>query len=64
MPVGWAPPPDQQWDQRFSSPPGPSLDEVWPPIALVALFLALVLLMPNFDGSRGADWGDQEEDRK
>ncbi len=62
MPVGWTPSPQRLLDWQSTRPPGPSTGEVLEIFAVIALFLAMIALMPEFDGTRAADWDRQESD--
>jgi len=61
MPVGWTAPPEM-WDRKFSQREGPRTMEVLEVIAGIALLFALIALLPEFDGTQGADWGGRETD--
>jgi hypothetical protein len=60
MPVGWtlSPAEHQYWRPDTPTPPAQLLGMA----AIIGGFFALIALMPNFDGSKGADWGSQEDD--
>jgi hypothetical protein len=60
MPVGQvlSPAERQYWRPDTPIPPG----EVLGLTAILGGLAALILLMPKFDGSNGADWGRQEDD--
>jgi hypothetical protein len=61
MPVGWTAP-DAFWPRRN---PAPQTDNaMWKAIGVVGLFLALIALMPEFDGTRVGDWDRQQDDRE
>ena len=67
MPVGWAPSPQQIQDWQMARPPGPSTGDVLRVVLGIVLLLALIALLPEFDGSRNADWetrDDDEEERR
>jgi hypothetical protein len=57
MPVGWTLP-----DSERPESPAPDMSNLWRAIALVALLLALIAALPEFDGRTSADWGEQEDD--
>jgi hypothetical protein len=46
----------------MSRPQDQHLDELVKVICLVGLLLAMIALLPEFDGRRSADWGKQEDD--
>lgn len=60
MPFGWKPSPQQQWEWDLARPPGPPASYVIKVILGVAVFLAMIALLPRFDGTRG--WDRQEGD--
>jgi hypothetical protein len=62
MPVGWSPPPGEIADRQAVGPPAPSQTELISVIVLIGAFIALIALMPDFDGSQAGDWGEQEGD--
>jgi hypothetical protein len=62
MPVGWTPTPAQVLARESANPPGADGHELWQAVCVVALFLALIALLPDFDGSRAGDWDRQEDD--
>jgi hypothetical protein len=57
MPVGWTLPANER-----PEPPASDMSNMWRAIALVALLLALIAALPEFDGRTSADWGEQEDD--
>jgi hypothetical protein len=60
MPVGWTAP-------RLEHPlPQVSTHDIWEAAAGLILLLALIALLPEFDGSRSKDWVAErsEEDRR
>jgi hypothetical protein len=59
MPVGWSLPDSE----RSAPPPGDTL-VMWEAICTVAMFLALIAIMPEFDGRSDADWDRQEDDER
>jgi hypothetical protein len=59
MPVGWTLPAAERPPQPASDP-----NNMWRAIALVALLLALIAALPEFDGRTGADWGEQSDDER
>jgi len=60
MPVGWALSPAEReyWRPYTPTPPG----EIMGLVSILGGLVALILLMPRFDGSTGPDWGKQEDD--
>ena len=56
MPVGWKPSPERIRERELSQPPGPDGGQLFMAISIVALLFGLIVLMPEFDGSQGADW--------
>ena len=64
MPVGWTPSPQQRLNWQIANPPhsdrAPMLKAIW----LIGLFLAMIALMPEFDGTRDGDWDKQEGDEE
>lgn len=63
MPVGWKPSAQFLWDKEISRPAEQNLDMLGKVICGLALFFAMIALMPGFDGSRDSDWhqGDDEK---
>jgi hypothetical protein len=57
MPVGWTAPEGERATVPASDP-----NNGWRALAIVALLLALIALLPEFDGRQSADWGRQEGD--
>jgi hypothetical protein len=62
MPVGWKPTAQFMWDKEISRPAEENLDMLAKVICALALFFAMIALMPKFDGSRAQDWDRQEGD--
>jgi len=62
MPVGWTASPAKFEARRLSHPPGASTNEVVTVFVVIVLFLAMIALLPDFDGSRGEDWDAQDGD--
>lgn len=60
MPLGWRLPPDAA-ARREMEQPHPSTHTVMGAIAGLALFFALIALLPEFDGARDQDWDKQEK---
>ncbi|MEJ1970668.1 MAG: hypothetical protein WDN03_18880 [Rhizomicrobium sp.] len=57
MPAGWSLP-----DSEREAPPPTDTLAMWEAIAMVAMLLALIAIMPEFDGRSDADWDRQEGD--
>lgn len=65
MPVGWKPSPHILWERELAQAEGPSTDYIAKVLVGLALFLVLIALMPEFDGSRaGGGWDRQESDEE
>ncbi len=62
MPVGWTPSPQARWEREISPPPDQNLKELVKVIGGLALFFAMIALMPDFDGRRASDWDRQDSD--
>jgi hypothetical protein len=62
MPVGWKPSAQFLWDKEISRPAAQNLDLLAKVICGLALFFAMIALMPKFDGSKAEDWDRQEGD--
>jgi hypothetical protein len=63
MPVGWKPAPHILWERELAKANGPRTDYVVKVLLGIALFLVMIALMPEFDGSRaGGGWDRQEGD--
>ncbi len=62
MPVGWRLSSEERARRGIPVPQGPATGDVLEAVAAIALFLALIALLPEFDGSRGEDWGNQPDD--
>ena len=60
MPVGWKLSPDEAARREMNQPhvPGSTILKV---VAGLALFFALIALLPEFDGARDQDWDAQEK---
>ena len=51
MPVFWKPSPQVMWERELTvKPPGPSTGQLLAVFVGLALFLALIALLPDFDG--------------
>jgi hypothetical protein len=57
MPVGWTAPEGERAPVPDSDP-----RNAWRALAIVVLLLALIALLPEFDGRESKDWGRQEGD--
>ena len=62
MPVGWSLSPQQRLEQQISKPKYPSTSELLELIGVMGVYFTLLALMPEFDGQRTRDWGEQEGD--
>lgn len=62
MPVGWTLSPQERLE--ISKPKYPSTNELLELIGVIGVFFTLLALMPEFDGQRTSDWGEQEGDRE
>jgi hypothetical protein len=60
MPLGWRLPPDEA-ARREMEQPHPSARTILGAVAGLALFFALIALLPEFDGARDQDWDEQEK---
>ena len=60
MPLGWRLPPDEA-ARREIEQPRPSARTILGAVAGLALFFALIALLPEFDGARDQDWDEQEK---
>jgi hypothetical protein len=56
MPVGWTPPPAALVERRRLLPPPPSSDAMFKLVLGLAALLALIALLPEFDGHSDEDW--------
>ena len=63
MPVGWTLSPRQRLERQPSIPLAPSTNEMVELICVIGMLLALIALMPEFDGWGAGDWDEQEGDR-
>ena len=59
MPVGWSLP----FEERKIQTAGPSANQLLHLIGALGLLFALIVFLPEFDGSRSSDWDEQEGDR-
>ena len=55
MPVNWRLPPEEAQARKLAYPRPPAA-EIWKVAGLLALFFALIALLPRFDGRRDQDW--------
>ncbi|HXI99650.1 MAG TPA: hypothetical protein VNH44_00420 [Micropepsaceae bacterium] len=62
MPVGWSLSRQELSARQTPEPLYPSLTELLELTCVMGVFFAVMALMPEFDGSRAGDWGEQEED--
>ena len=63
MPVGWTLSPQQRLERQIPKPKYPSTNELLELIGVMGVYFTLLALMPEFDGQRTRDWGEQEGDR-
>jgi hypothetical protein len=64
MPVGWRPSAEQIQAQQATQPPEPSASVILQVVLAICAFLAMIALLPEFDGSHGADWDREEDDER
>ncbi len=62
MPVGWSLPPRQLLDREMLHPMDANMNELLKAFCAIGLLLALIALLPEFDGTRAGDWDKQEGD--
>jgi hypothetical protein len=62
MPVGWTPSPQQLLELSYSRPARSDTADGVKAFCLIGLILALIALLPEFDGTKAADWDRQEGD--
>ena len=62
MPVEWKPSAQLLCDKQISRPAEQHLDELAKVICGLALFFAMIALLPKFDGTKPEDWDRQEGD--
>ena len=62
MPLGWKLSPQRLWDKEVSRPAEQNLETLAKVIFGLALFFAMIALMPKFDGTKAQDWDRQEGD--
>jgi hypothetical protein len=60
MPLGWQLPPDEAARREMNQPHVPA-STILKVAAGLALFFALIALLPEFDGARDQDWDEQEK---
>jgi hypothetical protein len=60
MPLGWTLPPEEA-ARREQAQAHPSGRTIMKTMAILALFFALIALLPEFDGARDQDWDGQEK---
>ena len=63
MPVGWTLSPQQRLERQIPKPKYPTTNELLELIGVIGVYFTLLALMPEFDGQRTRDWGEQEGDR-
>jgi hypothetical protein len=64
MPVGWALPPAQFLERQTLKQKDSDQNGFLKAVCLIGLLLAIIALMPEFDGTRAKDWGSQEGDEE
>ena len=64
MPVGWTLSPQQRLERQIPKPKYPTTNELLELIGVIGVYFTLLALMPEFDGQRTRDWGEQEGDRE
>ncbi|MEJ0024564.1 MAG: hypothetical protein WDN01_00940 [Rhizomicrobium sp.] len=62
MPVGWTPAPEVLLAKKNAAPDDTA--NALSAAVFVALFLALIALLPEFDGTKATDWDRQEGDEE
>jgi hypothetical protein len=62
MPLGWKLPPDEFTARQTAKSPPPNTGLAVGAFAGIVLLLALIGLLPEFDGTKPTDWDRQEED--
>lgn len=60
MPVGWSPSPQQRLDRDLANPIDANVNQLLKAVYIIGLFLAMIALMPEFDGTRAEDWDSQD----
>jgi hypothetical protein len=60
MPLGWKLPPGEA-ARREQAQPHPSGNAILKTVAILALFFALIALLPEFDGARDQDWDGKRD---
>src|SRR5579872_3363221 len=60
MPLGWQLPPEEAARREMNQPHASSAD-ILKAFAVLALFFALIALLPEFGGTRDQDWDTQEK---
>jgi len=61
MPLGWRLPPDEAARREMEQPRVPA-SAILKMAAGLALFFALIALLPEFDGAEDQDWKGQDRD--
>ena len=64
MPVGWTLSPGQRLARQMAAPADKSANQLLKIFGGLGAFLALIALMPKFDGARDGDWDRQESDTR
>ena len=63
MPLGWTPSPEQVQAWKEAGAANPNTKATVTALVWIALLLALIALMPDFQGRDKWDWDRQEDDR-
>jgi hypothetical protein len=62
MPLGWKLPPEEFHERQRAKTPPATPDLAVSAFAGIVLLLALIGFLPEFDGTKPADWDRQEDD--
>ena len=60
MPVGWSLAPQQFQDRQTAKSAVADGSELLKAFGMIGLLLALLALLPEFDGAHDRDWGDED----
>lgn len=66
MPVGWSLSQQQRLDRDLANPIDANVNQLLKAAYILGLFLAMIALMPEFDGTRAEDWDghDRRNDKR
>lgn len=64
MPADWKPSAQLLWDRKISRPAEQDFTALVKVLGGIALLLAMIALIPKFDGSKGEDWDRHEGDEE